>query len=157
MKKYLVYFVLLLFIFFIAIQFVPVEKSNPDITYDIPTTPGVKSILKKACYDCHSNETVWPWYGKVAPVSWLVTKDVVQGREELNYSEWDRYSNKEKIELIRESWEEVAEKEMPPWIYIKMHPGSVITPEDEAVLREWAAKTFPEGRIPEEGYESEND
>ena len=99
-------------------------------------------------YDCHSNETRWPWYSRIAPVSWLVSSDIADGREALNFSEWDRYSDKEKIKHIRESWEEISEREMPPYIYIKMHPESKLTTRDKMLLRVWAARTYPSGVIP---------
>lgn len=75
-----------------AIQFVPVSRSNPPVETEIAVPDNVKSVLKRACYDCHSNEVKWPWYSYVAPVSWLVAYDVKEGREELNFSTWNRYS-----------------------------------------------------------------
>lgn len=157
MWKFITYLILLLVIVLVIIQFIPIDRTNPGITYDIPTSPAVKSVLKKACYDCHSNETVWPWYSKVAPISWFVVQDIKLGREELNYSEWDRYDSEEKIEFIRESWEEVAENEMPLWFYIQMHPEARLTSEDRTVLRNWAAQTFTSGEIPEDYSETEDD
>jgi len=93
-KKIIMGIVTGLIIVVIAIQFVTVERTNPPVTGEINVTPELKSVLQKSCYDCHSNETVWPWYSKVAPVSWLVSKDVVEGREELNFSEWTNTQRK---------------------------------------------------------------
>jgi len=73
----------LLVVAFVFIQFIPVDKSNPPVIVDIPTPPEVKAILKRACYDCHSNETVWPWYSQIAPISWLLARDVHEGRTEI--------------------------------------------------------------------------
>ncbi len=123
---------------FAAIQFVPVDRSNPPVTAEVPASPEVRAILRRACYDCHSNETVWPWYSKIAPVSWLVARDVHKGREELNYSTWDRYSTKEQVKKLKESWEEVAEGEMPLWFYLPIHRDAVLSPEDKSALRNWA-------------------
>jgi len=150
MRKLLSYFIICLLAAFLIIQFVPVKMNNPDVTYDIPTTPAVKSVLRRACYECHSNQTMWPWYSKIAPVSWMISSDIIKGRKALNYSEWDRYTNSEKIKQIRESWEEVSEGEMPPYIYIKMHPESKLTVRDRNLLHEWAARTYPSGVIPSE-------
>ncbi len=120
------------------LQLIPVDHTNPPIEQDISTTPEIKSILKRACYDCHSNETVWPWYSRVAPVSWLVAWDVAEGREDLNFSTWNRYDSKQRAKQIRESWEEVEEGEMPPWFYVPLHPESRLSDRDRQVLRAWA-------------------
>ncbi|HEX5012365.1 MAG TPA: heme-binding domain-containing protein [Planctomycetota bacterium] len=124
-----------------ALQFVPVDRSNPPVTAEIPASPEARAVLRRACYDCHSNETVWPWYSRVAPVSWLVARDVHEGREEVNFSTWDRYTTKEAVKKLKESWEEVAEGEMPPWFYVPVHRDSVLSAEDRAVLRNWSLGT----------------
>jgi hypothetical protein len=76
---------LALLVALVAIQFVPVETSNPAVTADVPTSVAVKAVLRRACHDCHSNETQWPWYSRIAPVSWLLARDVREGRAELKY------------------------------------------------------------------------
>ncbi len=124
----------------VLIQLVPVDRSNPPVETDIDVAEAVKAVLKRACYDCHSNETVWPWYSRVAPMSWLVAWDVHEGREELNFSTWNRYSHKERAKKIQESWEEVEEREMPPWFYVPLHPEARLSDEDLAVLRAWGAQ-----------------
>jgi hypothetical protein len=105
----------------VVIQLVPVDTSNPPVTADVPAGPPVKAVLRRACYDCHSNETTWPWYSRVAPVSWLVARDVREGRAELNFSVWDRYTTQQQVKKLKESWEQVAEGEMPPWFYLPAH------------------------------------
>jgi hypothetical protein len=119
-------------------QLVPVERRNPPVTGDVPTSPAVKVVLRRACYDCHSNETRWPWYGRIAPVSWLVARDVRKGRVELNFSTWDQYSSKQQVKKLRESWEKVAEGEMPPWFYLPVHREARLSAEDRTLLRQWA-------------------
>jgi len=94
-------------VIFLLFQFVPVDRSNPPVVADLQAPVDVKSVLQRSCYDCHSNEVKWPWYSYVAPVSWLVAHDVKEGREELNFSEWDRYANDP--EMKEEIVEEVAE------------------------------------------------
>jgi hypothetical protein len=84
---------------------------------------------------------VWPWYSRVAPVSWLLARDVRKGRDELNFSTWDRYSTKEQVKKLKKSWEEAAEGEMPPWFYLPVHRDAVLSAEDKVVLREWAIGT----------------
>jgi hypothetical protein len=123
---------------FVAIQLVHVERSNLPVTLEVPAPPEARSVLRRACYDCHSHETVWPWYSKVAPVSWLVARDVRKGREELNFSTWDRYTTKEQVHKLKESWEEVEEGKMPLWFYLPVHRDAELSAEDRAVLRRWA-------------------
>jgi len=126
-------------VFLVAAQFVPVNRTNPPVGAEIVAPADVMAVLERACYDCHSNETVWPAYSRVAPVSWLVARDVHKGREALNYSTWGRYSAEERAELLEESWEEVEEGEMPMKAYVLLHPSARLSAEDRAVLRAWAA------------------
>ena len=76
-----------------AIQLVPVPRENPPVTAEIQAPDQVRSLLESSCYDCHSNQTVWPWYSHVAPVSWLVYRDVRKARDELNFSLWGEYTD----------------------------------------------------------------
>ena len=99
----------------IAIQFVPVDRVNPPVETEVPAPAPVRVILRRACYDCHSNETVWPWYSQVAPFSWLLAHDVREGRAELNFSTWNQYSTQRQVKKLQESWKEVNEGDMPPW------------------------------------------
>ena len=139
MRKMLVIIVLSLAAALILAQWIPTGRRNPPVTLDIPTAPEVKAVLKQSCYDCHSNETIWPWYSSVAPISWFVVRDVNEGREELNFSTWDQYSAKERVEKRHESWEEVEEGEMPPWFYTAVHRDAKLSPDDRVILRAWAA------------------
>ena len=138
MKKLLPVLLVVLVVALLVIQLIPVQRGNPPVTADMPTSPEVKAILKRACYDCHSNETVWPWYSRIAPVTWLVAWDVAEGREEVNFSIWDQYGPKDQGEKIHESWETVAEGEMPPWYYTIVRREARLSPEDRQVLRTWA-------------------
>ena len=127
-----------LIIALVAIQLVPVDRTNPPVETEVPATAEVRSVLRRACYDCHSNETVWPWYSRVAPASWLVASDVHEGREELNFSTWNRYTAKQQAKKMKESWDEVAEGEMPPWMYLPLHPNARLSADDRAALRAWS-------------------
>jgi hypothetical protein len=126
------------FVALLAIQFVPVDRSNPPVEEDIPTTTEVKAVLRRACYDCHSNETVWPWYAYVAPASWLVARDVHEGREHLNFSTWKSYDAQKQVKLMHESWEEVEEGDMPLWFYTPMHRDARMSKDDHVLLQNWA-------------------
>jgi hypothetical protein len=133
MKKFIIFLVFII----VGIQFIPVERTNPPVTSDIDAPADIKTILKKACYDCHSNETNWPWYSKVAPISFVTVGDVNEGREHLNFSEWGNYTDK--TDRIKdEIWEEIREEHMPPWMYRVSHSESKLTPEEKNLLRNWA-------------------
>lgn len=123
----------------LAIQLVSCERTNPPITGDIPAPPDVKLVLRRACYDCHSNETTWPWYSRVAPVSWLLHRDVVQGRRHLNFSEWSSVPVEKRAKKRKGIAKQVDEGEMPLWFYVAMHPQAKLTDEDKKIIDGWAA------------------
>lgn len=150
MKKILKIIVIALFGVFLALQFVPVDRSNPPVVSDLEAPVEVKSILKRSCYDCHSNEVNWPWYSYVAPVSWLVAYDVKEGREELNFSEWNRYANDS--DMKEEIVEEVAEGEMPLGIYLAIHRDAAVSSSELATLRQWAGAA---GRRHDKGHDND--
>jgi mono/diheme cytochrome c family protein len=131
MKKLLI----VLVIIFVGIQFIPVERTNPPVKSEIDAPADVKAIFKKACYNCHSNETNWVWYTKVAPASFLAVKDVQDGRRHLNFSEWNINKEAKAKENI---WDEVREEQMPPWQYKIFHSESKLTQEEKNILRNWA-------------------
>jgi hypothetical protein len=121
-----------LVVLFVAIQLVPYgwTHSNPPVTADAPW-PDARSaaIARESCYSCHSNETDWPWYSYVAPASWLVRRDVERGRDELNFSHWDRDADEvdDAIEVIREG-------EMPPSQYTLIHRGAELSDSEAVAL-----------------------
>jgi mono/diheme cytochrome c family protein len=100
-------------VLFLLIQLVPIgrEHANPPVLSE-PNwdSPATRDLAKRACFDCHSNETVWPWYSNIAPVSWLLYYDVVEGRQNMNFSEWAQGGSQD----INEISEVIQEGEMPP-------------------------------------------
>ena len=99
----------------ILIQAVPYGRDhlNPPVRAEPQwDSPRTRELSARACFDCHSNETVWPWYSNIAPISWLIESDVKEGRRELNFSEWDRPQ-----EEAHESTDSVRKGSMPPWYY----------------------------------------
>jgi heme-binding protein len=123
-----------------GIQFVRPARTNPrshpNASFEavVQPPPGVTSGLKRACYDCHSNETVWPWYSEIAPVSWLIARDVDRGRAHLNFSDWThRVSATEPPELA-DLCEEVKAGSMPLRSYSLLHPAAVLTNQEIAGL-----------------------
>ncbi|MDX1763736.1 MAG: heme-binding domain-containing protein [bacterium] len=115
-----------LLVLFTIIQFVPVQKGNPPSGTEIDAPLEVKEVFRRACYDCHSTETLWPWYSSVAPASWLVAHDVREGREKVNFTAWKVMSFEPEAEVIDEIWEEIENGTMPPWFYRWAHKQSRI-------------------------------
>jgi heme-binding protein len=109
------------------------DHANPPVTREVRwDSARTRELAVGACYDCHSNLTVWPWYSNVAPVSWLVYRDVQEGREKLNFSEWDRPQGEEGDEAA----EVVREGSMPPLQYKPLHPaGRLSAAEREELAR----------------------
>ena len=126
------------------IQLIPIDRDNPatDPSSEIVFDVEVKQIIQTACYDCHSNQTSWPWYSYVAPVSWLVAYHVHQGREEMNFSQWNLYSDKRMDRKLREIIEEIEEEEMPLPIYLLTHSEADIDANQREILINWANSYF---------------
>lgn len=143
MKKVFKYLVVFFLLVLITIQFMPADlpENKSDISIDIVQTEKapneVKLILSKACYDCHSNQTVYPWYSKVAPVSWLIARDTRLGRDELNFSEWGELSKRKKVKILNNIVEEVEDKKMPLKIYTVVHRDAVLTQHEIEILSTW--------------------
>jgi hypothetical protein len=117
---------------FLLIQLVPYgrDHTNPPVTQAAAFAPGPGlELARGACFDCHSNETEWPWYTNIAPASWLAQRDVEGGRETVNFSEWDRPQAEvdELLEVIRDG-------DMPPTSYTLIHPGARLTDAERATL-----------------------
>lgn len=132
----------------VAVQVIRVDRTNPPVTAPIQASAAVDSILRRSCYDCHSNETKWPWYSQVAPMSWLVSRDVRHGREHLNFSTWGEMTTDEQAKAVEEIWEEVEQGEMPLAIYTPLHPEARLSDTDKAALQAWAQSVAGMRRAP---------
>jgi mono/diheme cytochrome c family protein len=111
-------------------------------------SPVTRALAQRACFDCHSNETVWPWYSNIAPSSWLVQHDVDEGRENLNFSEWDR--PQKEVSKVPEA---IRSGDMPPWTFRLAHPEARLnSAERETLIRglqaTFASQTSPLSRLP---------
>jgi Haem-binding domain len=128
----------------ILIQLIPIDRNNPttDESSEIKLDGEVKMIIQTACYDCHSNNTKWPWYSYVAPVSWLIANDVSDGRDEINFSLWNTYSQKRIDRKFREIAEQIEKEEMPLPIYLLMHSEANLDKSQRKVLINWANKNL---------------
>lgn len=119
-----------------AIQFVQPERVNPPSAPEsvVKLAPEASAVVRRACFDCHSNETVWPWYSHVAPVSWLVADDVREGRARLNLSEWNLLSPEVSKRRLAAMCREAKAGEMPLWQYRLLHPAAKLSTRDIAAL-----------------------
>jgi hypothetical protein len=120
-----------------AAQLVPVVRENPPETGRLVAPPEIEALLGRACADCHSRRTVWPWYSRIAPASWLVAHDVSEGRRELDLSAWDALDAARRRKKLGESAAEVREGDMPPWHYVLLHPEARLEPDERAALLAW--------------------
>ncbi len=123
---------------FLAMQFIRFEKTNPhtDPTKELKAPENVKNILKNSCFDCHSNETKWPWYASIAPVSWIITNNVNDGRKWVNFSEWESYDEAKKQKLRKLIYREVSGA-MPPYMYTLTHKNAILSKSDKDSIRNW--------------------
>ncbi len=122
----------------VAMQLVPISRAPGPPAEDVGAPPALAGAMRRACHDCHSQATVWPWYGYVAPVSWLLAYDVSEAREHLNFSAWSLLPAKKRAKRLDEVAEEVEKGEMPPAIYRLMHSEARLDDATRAALVAWA-------------------
>jgi hypothetical protein len=116
----------------LLIQLIPLpgRGNNPPVVSEPPwDSPQTRLLVKRACFDCHSNESRWPLYAYVAPVSWLIYNDVMGGRSRMNFSEWNTKSRD-----VRDLVEEIQGSDMPPAIYLPLHPEAQLTAAEKQQL-----------------------
>ena len=134
---------LALVVLLVLAQFKRIDKTNPSIdpkqtfsaSVDIPS--DVKAILSDACYDCHSNETEYPWYSNVAPISWWLKGHVKEARKNVNFSEWTSLSAEDKKYKLNECIEEIKNGSMPPSSFKLAHPEARLSDEQKQKLLDW--------------------
>jgi len=128
---------IVVFLILLGIQFIPINKTNPIITQDIQAPAEVKNILRNSCYNCHSNETKWPWYSNFAPISWMVINDVNDARKKMNFSTWNKISFEKKEELMKDIWDEIRQEDMPLTLYTYIHPESKLDLLQKNIIKKW--------------------
>jgi hypothetical protein len=127
----------------VAIQMVRPARTNPPtdparaLTARLPVTSEALAVMNRACRDCHSNDTTWPWYSNVAPVSWLVIDHVKSGRRHFNYSEWARYEPDKASKLLHDICEETRDGSMPMGSYTLVHRDARLSDRDVQALCSW--------------------
>jgi len=141
LKKVLGFGLLAIVGLFVLIQLAPFGRNhtNPPVVQE-PSwdSAETRALAKRACFDCHSNETVWPWYSSIAPVSWLVARDVSEGRRAMNFSDWSQTT-----ERGQKVARQVQRGEMPPSFYLPMHPTAQLTADERAQLIAGLQKSLP--------------
>ena len=138
MKKWLKRIGVALIVVLVGIQLVPVNRTNPAITRAVKwDAPATRELAQRACFDCHSNETTWPWYGYIAPVSWRLADHISEGRAVLNFSTWDQ-PNTDLDEVV----ENIEENEMPLSDFLLMHPEAKLTAAEKTTLIAGFKATF---------------
>lgn len=135
--------VVILVILFIVIQFIRPARNDgnaagPDDITNVVTVPDtVMSILKKSCYDCHSNHTNYPWYMNINPGGWLMASHIKDGKEELNFSEYATYSKKKRDRKLTITAEQVSKHEMPISSYLLIHSGAKLSDGQIKIIKDW--------------------
>lgn len=111
-----------------------VHRTARDLISDETVDPHVRSILRRACADCHSNNAHLPWYGRISPVSWLIAGHITRGREKLNFSEWPLHSDNERQDIA----DSIDKQQMPLPSYTWIHPDARLSANDRKVIERWA-------------------
>ncbi len=144
MRKILKIIALVLVFGFVVIQFYRPDRTNLPVvqaeTLEATTqvSENVAAILKRSCSDCHSNETIYPWYSNISPFSWLLADHIEEGRRELNYSVWNTYSAKKKRHKFEKICEQITSGEMPHNQYLWLHADAQLSEEDKKIVCDWA-------------------
>lgn len=147
-KKLLIGFVIL----FLAAQFIQPRQNEgnasslKDITHAVTVPQDILTILKRSCYDCHSNHTSYPWFDRISPASWLVANHIKEGKIELNFTEFGNYSAKKQLHKLKEIRETVEKGEMPLKSYLVLHREAGLTDTQKSMLLDWAKKVTDEIR-----------
>ncbi len=132
MKRIITFGVIGVVVLAVLIQLIPYghDHTNPSTNVEPQwNSPETRALAQRACFDCHSNQTVWPWYSNVAPMSWLIQHDVDEGRARLNFSEWNRPQRE-----TRGVGRVIQRGSMPPSYYILLHPAAKLTPDEAQAL-----------------------
>jgi hypothetical protein len=131
--------ILIIILLFIAIQFIRPQKSNPPVKEGdaLQAPEKVMHVLRRSCYDCHSNETNWPWYADIAPLSWSIASHVKEGRKALNFSEWKKISKEIKQKRLKRAIKTTQNGMMPLPSYLWLHKDAKLSSQEKTLLKRW--------------------
>jgi len=132
-----------LLVAFVGIQFIPTTRNQSEVVpktdfilvNDVPN--DIKNKLQVSCYDCHSNNTIYPWYNKVQPVAWFLEDHIKEGKAELNFNEWDDYSNRRKNSKLKSIINQIENGEMPLDSYTLIHGNAKLSESEKKLLIEY--------------------
>ena len=134
---------LILLIAFVAIQFIPIERNQSEGVSEIDfllvnnTPENIGKLLQVSCYDCHSNNTQYPWYNKIQPAAWFLEDHIKQGKSDLNFSEWESLSRRRKNSKLKSIISQIEDDEMPLKSYTLAHRDAVLSPSEKALVIEY--------------------
>lgn len=143
MKKAIKIAAVVIVLGFITIQFFGIDKTNPPVVESetlesaVAVSPDVSLIMGRACNDCHTNKTIYPWYSNVQPSGWFLKDHIDEGREELNFSKFNTFEKKKKIRKLEEVCSEVESGQMPLPSYTWIHRGAILTESEKAAICSW--------------------
>ena len=134
---------IIVLIAFVGIQFIPTERNQSDVIpdtdfikiYDVPE--NFKAILETSCYDCHSNNTDYPWYNKIQPITWLLEDHIAEGKEELNFSKFDEFSKRRKKNKLKSIISQIKDDNMPIASYTFIHRDAILSDTEKTVFLAW--------------------
>ena len=135
--------VLALLVVLVGIQFIPTTRNQSNKVSEVAFTKtfnvpdNIQNLLKTSCYDCHSNNTIYPWYNKMQPISWFLEHHIKEAKAELNFSEFGAYSKRKQKSKLKRMISEVRENKMPLSSYILMHKEAKLSKADKALLVNW--------------------
>ena len=132
--------VIFLLVVLVGIQFVPTERNQTTTVFEtdfllVNNTPdNIGVLLQTSCYDCHSNNTEYPWYNKIQPVTWFIEDHIKEGKKELNFSEWDAYTDRRKISKLKSIISQFEDDEMPLPSYTLIHRDAILSPLEKTLV-----------------------
>ncbi|WP_372769620.1 heme-binding domain-containing protein [Lutibacter sp.] len=137
---------IILLMAFVGIQFIPTIRNQSVLilqtdfnnTFEVPN--NIQRILKISCYDCHSNNTNYPWYNKIQPASWLLEKHIKEGKKELNFSEFGTYSKRRQKSKLKAVINQIRDDEMPLYSYALIHGETILSERNKKYLIDWLSK-----------------
>ncbi len=133
----------ILLIAFVGIQFIPTNRNQSDeilpsdITKVFEVPDNILQLLQNSCYDCHSNNTNYPWYNKIQPISWMLENHIQEGKEEVNFSRFGDYSTRKKKSKFKSIISQLKDGEMPLWSYTLIHRSAQLSEEERKMLVDW--------------------
>jgi len=136
--------IIVVIIVLVSIQFIPTKRNistrllETDVSKSFNVPREVQEIFKRSCYDCHSNNTVYPWYNKIQPISYLMENHIKEGKKELNFSNFGTYSKRKQKSKLKAIYNQIKDNEMPLWSYTLIHRNAKLFNKDKALIKKWA-------------------